>query len=359
MSTKPPAKRRGSQLSPHNRYLAVERVDDFEHLEHDQELRDEQRIEPTQFLPDQSRSVISENQSPDISFRFSLNPYRGCEHGCSYCYARPTHEYLGLNAGLDFETRVFVKHHAPAQFREWLNRPAWTPDVVCFSGVTDCYQPAERKYRLTRACLEVAWEAKQPISIITKNALVCRDLDLLSEMASEQLVNVSVSLTTLDVELAKTMEPRTSLPARRLEAIERLSSAGIPVRVMTAPVIPGLNDSEIPELLKQAASAGAVSAAYVLLRLPLTVKPVFLDWLQSQYPSRAERVISLIQHVRGGRMNDATFRGRMRGVGQIASQIEESFRVFSRKYDLHRSLPPQDFSKFQPPQVKNGQLRLF
>ncbi len=358
MSQKPAPKRRGARVSPQNRYLATERIDDLEQLEFDDELPDAQFLR-TQFLPDDSRSIVSENDSPDLSFRYSLNPYRGCEHGCAYCYARPTHEYLGLSAGVDFETQVFVKHRAPELFRAWLNRPAWQPEVVCFSGVTDCYQPAERRFALTRGCLQVALESRQPVAIVTKNMLVLRDLDLLTEMSARRLVSVNVSLTTLDHELAWTMEPRTSSPARRLEAIRRLADAGVLVRVLTAPVIPGLNDSEIPQLLGAAADAGAQSASYILLRLPLTVKPVFLDWLAAHYPDRAPKVVSRIQNVRSGKMNDSQFGVRHRGSGNIAAQIGQSFRLFARKHGLDQPLPPLDFSQFRPVPAAGGQMKLF
>ena len=216
---------------------------DYEQLEHDEEFLAELGRPKTEYLPDSSKSVVSENNSPDIPFRYSVNPYRGCAHGCSYCYARPYHEYLGLNAGLDFETKVFVKHRAPELLRDWLASDEWNPESITFSGVTDCYQPAEREFRLTRGCLEVALEALQPIFIITKNALVTRDLDLLHDMADWHTVSVAISITSLDPELCRTMEPRTSTPAARLGAVRQLSEAGIPTRVMVAPVIPGLNYS--------------------------------------------------------------------------------------------------------------------
>ena len=285
---KPNPKGRGSHLHLPNRFEAVRTEPDFEQCEHDEELLAELDHCETEYFADQSQTVVSENNSPDISFRYSLNPYRGCSHGCSYCYARPTHEYLGFNAGLDFETRIMVKHDAAALLRAFLARPKWVPETIVMSGVTDCYQPAERRFGITRQCLEVALEARQAIGIITKNALVLRDLDLLREMASMDLVHVSISVTTLDAELARTMEPRTSTPAARLRAIRELSQAGIPVRVMAAPIIPSLNDREIPAILEAAAKAGAKAASYTLLRLPLTVKPVFLEWLERTQPLARE-----------------------------------------------------------------------
>lgn len=355
----PTAAGRGAQIEPANRFEAMHRERDFEHWEYDEELHADWRSIPTEFLPDTSRSIVTENNSPDISFRYSLNPYRGCEHGCSYCYARPYHEYLGLNAGLDFETKVFVKHEAPALFREFLARDQWKPEMIVFSGVTDCYQPAERKFRLTRGCLEVALESRQPIGIITKNALVVRDLDLLREMAALSLVQVNLSVTTLDEELARTMEPRTSTPRARLRAIRELTAAGVPVRVMMAPLIPGLNDREIPAVLQAVAEAGAQGASYVMIRLPLTVEPVFRDWLARTHPSHRERIEGLIRSVRGGEMYTSQFGSRMRGSGPIAEQIAQTFRVFARKHQLDRPFPTLDCSQFRPPRAKSGQLRLF
>lgn len=355
----PQAKRRGAQVSPDNRFLPVQHVADFEHREYDEELRQENRVLPTEFIADESRSIISENNSPDLGFRYSLNPYRGCEHGCAYCYARPTHEYLGLNAGLDFESKIYVKHRAAALFRDWLNRPNWQPEVVCFSGITDCYQPAERQFQLTRACLQVALEARQPVSIVTKNSLITRDIELLTEMAQRRIVHVNISVTTLDSKLAHEMEPRTSVPTRRLETIHKLSAAGIPVRVMAAPVIPGLNDSEIPAILQAAAKAGATTAAYILLRLPLTVKPVFLDWLARRFPNRQSKVMSQIQATRNGELNDSGFGTRLCGSGEIAGQIQQTFRVFARKHSLDGPLLKLDYSQFHPPRASNGQLRMF
>lgn len=275
------------------------------------------------------------------------------------CYARPTHEYLGLNAGLDFETKILVKERAPQLLREWLSRDGYVPETINFSGVTDCYQPAERRYRLTRACLEVALEARQPVTIITKNALVARDLDVLRGMAGWDVVRVAVSVTTLDAELARRMEPRTSAPAARLRAIGALRAAGVPAFVMIGPVIPGLNDSEIPAILKAAADAGAVGAGYNLLRLPGAVRPVFLDWLERAEPTRKERVLSLLRSTRGGQLNENQFGARMRGTGEIAAQIRRTFEVFARKRGLADPWPSLSTAHFRPPKPTAGQLRLF
>ena len=277
-------KGRAAQSSPPNRFEKVHVEPDFEQFEHDEDFLEELGTLHTEFLPDISQSIISENDSPDVPFRYSLNPYRGCEHGCAYCYARPTHEYFGLNAGLDFESKIFVKDRAPELFREFLARDRWQSELIAMSGVTDCYQPAERRFRLTRACLEVALEARQPIGIITKNALVLRDLDLLRDMARLNLVHVHLSVTSLDEELARTMEPRTSRPAVRLRAMATLTAAGVPTSVMVAPIIPGLTDMEIPAILASAAAAGALKAGYTLVRLPLAVSPIFTDWLHALSP---------------------------------------------------------------------------
>ena len=348
----------GSMIDPPNRFEKVHREADFEHLEWDQEYLaglDKRKIE---YLSDASKSIVSRNSSPDIPFRYSVNPYRGCAHGCSYCYARNSHEYLGFNAGLDFETKIVVKHDAPELFREFLAKESWKPEPITFSGVTDCYQPAEREFRLTRQCLTVALECRQPVSIITKNALVLRDLDLLQPMAEARLVHVFLSITTVDAELARSMEPRTSIPGSRLRAVRMLARAGVPVGVMLAPIIPGLNDSEIPSLLEAAHEAGAKSAGYVLLRLPLTVEPVFLEWLKRTQPLKAERVQQRIQNSRRGKLSNSTWGERMVGQGEMADQIGKMFRLFSQRFGLGR-LPPLDASRFRPPTPRSGQLRLF
>jgi DNA repair photolyase len=350
---------RGSGLEPQNRFSAVHAIPDYADFENDPEFPDELRRVATQFLNDDSKSIVSENDSPDIPFRFSVNPYRGCEHGCAYCYARPYHEYLGLNAGIDFESKIFVKHKAATLLRDWLAREAWVPEEISFSGITDCYQPCERKFELTRQCLEVCAASRQPMSIITKNALVVRDLDLLSEMAKFDCVQVNISLTTLDAKLARTLEPRTSSPDARLRAIRDLTAAGVPVRVMTAPVIPGLNDSELPALLNAASEAGARHASFVMLRLPLSVKPVFLDWIERAEPLKRDRVVALLQSVRGGEMNSSNFGERMRGTGQMAEQIKQTFRVFARKCGLDQPLPKPTAEHFIRPTPSSGQLRLF
>jgi len=351
--------RHGSRIDPPNRFETVHQEPDFEHLEWDEEhLRtfSDRKIE---YITDSSKSIVSENNSPDIPFRYSLNPYRGCIHGCSYCYARPGHEYLGYNAGLDFETKIVVKHEAPELFREFLARDSWQPEPITFSGVTDCFQPAERRFRLTRRCLEVALECRQPIGIVTKNALIVRDLPILSQMAAYDLVHVFVSITTLDPQLAREMEPRTSIPSGRLRAVSLLAEAGVPVGVMVAPLIPGLNDSEVPSILEAAKNAGAMTASSVLLRLPLTVEPVFKEWLERTQPLKSQRVVSRIQNTRDGKLNSSTWGERMVGTGEMAEKIQEIFRLFKRRFGLEGKLPARNCRLFRPPPSKSGQLRLF
>ena len=301
------AKGRGSQINPPNRFDTIQYEEDFEYLEHDEDARERLRKNPTVYFPDLSKTIVSENKSPDISFRYSINPYRGCLHGCAYCYARPYHEYLGLNAGLDFETKIYVKEKAPELFKTFLSKKNWKPQTIAFSGVTDCYQPAEKTYQLTRGCLEIAHQFNQPIGIITKNALILRDLDLLSKMAATNTIRVNISITTLDKDLARSLEPRTSTPNARLRTVQELKNAGVPVNVMIAPIIPGLTDIEIPALLKAVAEAGADSAHYTILRLPRTVHPVFMEWLERVRPSEKEKIISRIQACRNGKDSDSQY----------------------------------------------------
>lgn len=350
---------RGARGDVPNRFERVHAETDLSELADEEAQQWLATRRPTVFLPDRTASIITENRSPDIPFRFSLNPYRGCEHGCSYCYARPTHEYLGLSAGLDFETKVLVKEDAVELLRQALAKPSWTPAPLVLSGVTDPYQPVERERRITRGLLELLAECRHPVGLITKNALIERDLDLLAPMAAEGLVHAAISLTTLDAELARDMEPRTSAPAARLRAIRTLSAAGIPVRVMTAPIIPGLTDHELPRLLEAAAEAGATSCGYTLLRLPGAVQPIFASWLSELRPAAASRVLAKIRETRDGAMSDATFGRRMRGSGERADQISAMFKVFAQRYGLAGEPSPQRTDLFVPPRPQNGQLRLF
>lgn len=355
----PTAVGRGADAAPPNRFLPIHVENDLEQLAVDDELLEPERRIKTEFFADASQSLITSNDSPDVGFRYSANPYRGCEHGCAYCYARPGHEYLGFNAGLDFETRIMVKERAPQLLRDELCKPSWQGEFIMLSGVTDCYQPAERHFRLTRGLLEVMLEARQVSGIITKNALVTRDIDLLAPLAAQRLIGVNLSITTLDAELARTLEPRTATPAAKLRAIRELTAAGVPTRVMVAPIIPGLTDHEVPRILEAAAEAGAVGAGYVLLRLPLAVEPIFFDWLARNYPNRHDRVESLIRGTRGGKAYSSTWNERMRGTGEYAEQIKQSFDVFRRKFGLDRPQPEPDYSLFRTPRASSGQKTLF
>jgi DNA repair photolyase len=303
----------------------------------------------TQFLRDLSQTIISYNDSPDIPFNASLNAYRGCEHGCSYCYARNTHEYLGFSAGLDFETKIMVKEKAPELLRRELSSPKWKPQELAMSGVTDCYQPIERKLQLTRKCLGVLAEFRNPVSIITKNYLVTRDLDLLGELAAHQAVQVNISINSLDTELARKLEPRASSPKMRLAAVELLAKAGIPVGVLVAPVIPALNDYEIPSVLAAAKVAGAGWAGTEILRLPLTVGPIFEQWLEQNLPEKMGKILGRIRAIRGGKLNDPRFGSRMRGQGVFADQISRMFYVARRKVGLPEHGPELSTAAFCRP----------
>lgn len=314
--------------------------------------------ERTRVFRDASRSIISRNTSPDIPFDASLNPYRGCEHGCPYCYARPTHEYLGLSAGLDFERTLFAKPEAPELLARELAKPSWQPQHLALSGVTDPYQPIERTLRITRGCLEVLAAHRQPVGVITKNALVTRDLELLAALAQHGAARVAVSITTLDEDLRRRLEPRTSTSAERIRAVRCLTEAGVPVGVNVAPVIPGLNDHEVPAILEAAADAGAQGAAWTLLRLPGAVEGVFVAWLREHAPLRAERVLARLREARGGALSDTRFGHRMRGDGVYAQQLAALFDVHRRRVGLDRHGAPLDASHFRVP-GRTRQLGLF
>ena len=316
---------RGAPENPANRFEKI-------HLEPDEDWNPAEDVLPrTQFLVDHSKSAIAYNDSPDIGFDASLNPYRGCEHGCIYCYARPTHEYLGFSSGLDFETKIMVKLNAPELLREELSSPKWKPQVLVMSGVTDCYQPVERKLKITRRCLETLLEFRNPVAIITKNFLVTRDIDVLAELAKDQCASVCLSITTLDPDLRKVMEPRTSPPQARLNAIRKLAEAKIPVAVNVAPIIPGLTDHEMPAILKAAHDAGATAAGFTVVRLPYANAPLFEKWLETHFPDRKDKVLNRIKSMRGGKLYDAQWGKRMRGEGIFAEQIATMFEVARRK----------------------------
>lgn len=293
---------------------------------------DEPIASKTQFYRDHTRTIVARNNSPDVGFERSVNPYRGCEHGCIYCFARPTHEYLGLSAGLDFETKIMVKADAPQLLEAELSSPKWEPQIVVMSGVTDPYQPVERRLKLTRGCLEVLAKFRNPVGIITKNRLVTRDIDILSELARHGAVGVNISITSLDANLQRILEPRTSSPSARLEAVARLSAAGIPVGVMVAPIIPGLTDHEMPAILHACGKAGAKFAGYTIIRLPWAVAPLFECWLEEHFPDRKEKILGRIRSVRGGkRVNDPRWKSRIVGEGIFAEQIAAMFKVSCRR----------------------------
>jgi DNA repair photolyase len=328
---------RGSSLRVVSRFETVRRIDDEEVINDPEYIESLGQKVATEYFEDCSNSVVSENNSPDIPFRYSLNPYRGCSHGCSYCYARPTHEYLGLGPGLDFESKIVIKPNAAELFRKWLvegSRKDRAVEPVMISGVTDCYQGCEKKFELTRQCLEVARDFRYPVQLITKNGLIRRDLDLIADLASMQLVSVAISITTLDQSLTRIMEPRTSAPQVRLDTIRQISDTGCPVMVMVAPIIPGINEQEIPAVLKAAAESGATRAGYVALRLPLTVEPVFLEWLEQHFPDRKQKVIERIRTMRDGKMNSSTFGERMTGKGVWGDQTRQLMTTFCKRYGL-------------------------
>jgi DNA repair photolyase len=338
---------RGSASNPKNRFETIERIPELA------DDNDESSSPLTQFFNDNSKSIIATNDSPDVGFDASVNAYRGCEHGCVYCYARPTHEYLGFSSGLDFETKIMVKEDAPELLRRELSSAKWKPQVLAMSGVTDCYQPAEKKHQLTRRCLQVLLEFRNPVVIVTKNYLVTRDIDILCELTRFQCVGVTISLTTLDPKLCSVMEPRASSPARRLAAIRALAEAGIPVGYLQAPMIPGLTDSEA----RAAAAAGTTFAGYVALRLPFAVKSLFEQWLEQHFPERKKKILDRIRSMRGGKLNDPNFKSRMRGEGIFAQQMADLFQMACKKAGINKRWPELTTRGFRRPGT--SQLSLF
>jgi DNA repair photolyase len=308
---------------------------------------------------DSTRKIITRNSSPDISFDRSINPYRGCEHGCVYCYARPTHAFLGLSAGLDFESKLFVKPDAPALLERELSAPGYQPRTIAIGTNTDPYQPIERQYQVMRGILEVLERAGHPVGIVTKSALILRDLDILARLAERNLVKVAISVTTLDAKLARTMEPRAATPGRRLEALRQLSAAGVATSVMVAPIIPAINDADIERILDAAALAGVKGAGYVLLRLPLEVRDLFVEWLKANYPDRAQHVMTLIRDMRGGKDYDSTFGRRMKGSGPYAWMIGRRFETACEKLGLNKHKAALTTAQFVPPRPRAEQLSLF
>jgi DNA repair photolyase len=317
----------------------------------------------TEVAIERARSILSHNDSPDVGFDRSINPYRGCEHGCIYCYARPSHSYLELSPGLDFETKLFAKSNAAELLRETLAKPGYAPQPIALGANTDCYQPIERKYRITRQVLAVLAECEHPVTLVTKSALIERDLDILGPMGRKNLAKVFVSIGTLDRALARKLEPRAASPQRRLDVLKALSSAGVSCGVMVAALIPTLNDRTMEEVLEAAAAAGAAEAAYVILRLPNELKDLFKEWLATHYPQRAAHVISIVRQMRGGKDNDPRFGTRMSGTGNYAELIEKRFELACRRFGLNGHGAPRqraelDCSRFRPP-LRGGQMPLF
>jgi DNA repair photolyase len=349
-----PFKGRGAARDPDPRYLEMQR----EALDDGWWREDKDRL-PTQVFVDTSRSIITRNQSPDVPFDRSINPYKGCEHGCAYCFARPTHAYLDLSPGLDFESKIFAKPNAADLLARELARPGYRPAPIALGVNTDAYQPVERKLGITRQVLEVLLAHRHPLAIVTKSALIERDLDLLTPMAQQGLVQVMISLTGLDRELSRRMEPRAAAPERRLEALRVLSAAGIPTGVLFAPVIPVLNDCEMERVLSAAAQAGAMTAGYVMLRLPLEVKDLFQQWLAEHYPLKAEHVMSVIRDLRGGKANSCRFGERMTGTGTYAQLIAQRFKLACRKTGLNQAQVMLETDRFRLPPRAGDQLALF
>jgi DNA repair photolyase len=343
---------RGAQINTSNRFLKNSLV-----KEHPEGIDDwEEPNSKTTFIMGTSKSIVNKVESPDVGMAYSLNPYQGCEHGCIYCYARNSHEYWGFSAGLDFERKIIVKLDAPILYKKFLERKNWDATPISLSGNTDCYQPAERKFKLTRQLLEISLAYKQPISMITKNSLILRDLDLLQELAKLNLVSVYVSITSLDEQLRLKLEPRTTTAKQRLKVIETLSNVGLPTGVMTAPMIPGLNDHEIPALLKACANSGAKSAGYTIVRLNGVINQLFEDWLRKNFPDRFEKVWHMIQDCHNGKVNDSNFGTRMRGEGNFAEIISANFKLHCRLNGLNQERTSLNSSLFKIPQA---QLTLF
>jgi len=330
----------------------------FEKIEREREEDDHVESHPrTVITLQQARSIISRNDSPDLPFSQSINPYQGCEHGCIYCYARPSHAYLGLSPGLDFETKLFAKENAADLLRKELSRPDYRPELISLGANTDPYQPAERKQKITRGILEVLWEFRHPVGIVTKGSLIERDLDLLAPMAAEGLVQVYVSIGTLGAEIARTLEPRAAAPYRRVETVRRLSEAGVPCGVFVAPIIPFLNDKDMESVLEAVAAAGARNASFTLLRLPWEVKDLFKGWLEQHYPLKAAHIMARIRDMRGGRENDPEFGSRMRGEGQYAELLRARFDVACRRLGLNVERGYRvETAKFRPPPSAQGSL---
>ncbi len=342
---------RGSQIQSKNKFLKNEYV-----TEHIEGLDEALLSAPTtQVFYEHPKKIVNKVTSPDVGMMYSLNPYQGCEHGCIYCYARNSHEYWGFSAGLDFESKIVVKKNALELLEKFLLNPRWDAVPISLSGNTDCYQPLERKYQITRSLLKVFARYRHPVGIITKNGLILRDLDLLKDLASDNLVHVYISITSLDEGLRRTMEPRTASAGKRLKTVEMLAKSGIPVGIMCAPIIPGLNHHEISSIVKAAADHGASAAGMTVVRLNGSIAKIFDDWLLKNFPDRYDKVMNQIKDLHGGKLNDSNFGRRMGGEGNGAEMIHQLFRAAKRKYLGDRKMPPIDVTKF----IKGGNLSLF
>lgn len=335
---------RGAQVNTHNKFLKNKYV-----LEHIEGL-DEPLLEnsATQLFEETPKKIVSESNSPDLSHMYSINPYQGCEHGCIYCYARNTHEYYGFSAGLDFERKIIVKRNAAELLEQYFNKKNYQPVCILLSGNTDCYQPIERKLKITRSLLQIFLQYKNPVSIITKNNVILRDLDIITELAKLKLVHVNVSLTSLNEQLRQKLEPRTVTATGRLGVIQKLTEQGIPVRVMAAPIIPGLNSNEIPDIIKAAADRGALSAGFTIVRLNGSIAEIFSDWIHKAFPDKADKVLNMIKACHDGKLNDSEFGRRMRGEGNIAESIHQLFRMAVNRFMAGRQMPEFDYSLFVP-----------
>lgn len=345
-------KGRGAQVNTHNKFLKSKYVAD--HMEG----LDEPLLEnsATQLFEETPKKIVSESNSPDLSHMYSINPYQGCEHGCIYCYARNTHEYYGFSAGLDFERKIIVKRNAPELLEQYFNRKNYKPVCILLSGNTDCYQPIERDLQITRRLLEVFLKYKNPVAIITKNNLVLRDLDILTELAAMNLVHVNVSITSLDEQLRQKLEPRTVTATGRLAVVQKLSEKGIPVRVMAAPIIPGLNSNEVPNIIKAAADRGALAAGFTIVRLNGSIAELFSDWIYKAFPNRAEKVLNMIRSCHDGNLNDSDFGRRMSGEGKVAESIHQMFRMACNRFLDGREMPEYDYSLFVPRKGKQTSM---
>ena len=346
-----PIRGRGSAHNPKNRFTDT-------HLQYDVDEETGELNRPkTKLIPDHTTQIISTNNSPDIGFDVSVNPYRGCEHGCMYCYARPTHEFLGMSAGLDFESRIVVKYDAPKLLKKALSKKSWKPQTLVMSGVTDPYQPIEKKLSITRGCVQVLADCSHPLAVITKNHLVTRDIDLFKKLSEKNAIRVIISITSLDKSITDTMEPRTSRPQKRLQAVRELSDAGIPVQVNIAPIIPGLTDDEMVSIMEAAAEAGACSAAMVNLRLPLGVKDLFIKWLEDHHPNRKEKVLNRLRSMKQGKLNRCEFGERFRVEGPYAEQLKQLVEINASRLGLNQERTSLNPKNFKRPQT--DQLRLF